>query len=54
MKNSRDKFRNIYFTSLLLNYSMILMEKLKFHKFYSKFFEGNFAMIPFFNSMSGN
>ncbi|CAD8171189.1 unnamed protein product [Paramecium pentaurelia] len=53
MKSSKDKFRSQFFTNLLYMYSIILLEKVKFHSFYLKFFEGNYAMIPFFNSMNG-
>ncbi|CAD8180500.1 unnamed protein product [Paramecium pentaurelia] len=53
MKNSKDKFRTQFFTNLLHSYSIILLEKVKFHTFYLKFFEGNYAMIPFFNNMNG-
>ncbi|CAD8083040.1 unnamed protein product [Paramecium sonneborni] len=53
MKSSKDKFRTQFFTNLLYNYSIILLEKVKFHTYYLKFFEGNYAMIPFFNNMNG-
>ncbi|CAK74126.1 unnamed protein product (macronuclear) [Paramecium tetraurelia] len=53
MKSSKDKFRTQFFTNLLYMYSIVLLEKVKFHSFYLKFFEGNYAMIPFFNSMNG-
>ncbi|CAD8189712.1 unnamed protein product [Paramecium octaurelia] len=53
MKSSKDKFRTQFFTNLLYTYSIVLLEKVKFHSFYLKFFEGNYAMIPFFNSMNG-
>ncbi|CAD8077038.1 unnamed protein product [Paramecium primaurelia] len=53
MKNSKDKFRTQFFTNLLYSYSIILLEKVKFHTFYLKFFEGNYSIIPFFNNMNG-
>ena len=51
-KKSKDKFRTQFFTNLLYSYSLILIEKVKFHQYYLKYFEGNFAMIPFFNNMN--
>ncbi|CAD8170875.1 unnamed protein product [Paramecium octaurelia] len=53
MKSSKDKFRTQFFTNLLYSYSIILLEKVNFHTFYLKFFEGNYAMIPFFNKKNG-
>ncbi|CAD8053133.1 unnamed protein product [Paramecium primaurelia] len=44
MEISKDKFRSQFFTNFLYKYSIILLEK---------YFEGNYAMIPFFNSMNG-
>ncbi|CAD8085497.1 unnamed protein product [Paramecium sonneborni] len=53
MRICKDKYRTQFFTKLLYNYSIILLEKVQFHTFYLKFFEGNYSMIPFFNSMNG-
>jgi hypothetical protein len=51
---SKDKFRTPFITSLLYNYTCLLIEKFKFHIYYKDFFEGNYAMVPFFNSINSH
>lgn len=52
MKSSKDKVRTPYINSLLTNYSLVVLEKLKLCVYYKSFFEGNYSMTPFFNNMA--
>jgi len=48
--SSKDKKRTPYISSLNFKYSTILIKKLKLSMKYSNYFEGNYALTPFFRN----
>lgn len=49
-KSSKDKKRTPYISSLVYKYSTILIKKMKLSTKYSNYFEGNYALTPFFRN----
>ncbi len=49
--SSKDKARCTYTTQIIKEYSQLLMEKLRICVYYNSYFEGNYSLNPFFNSM---
>lgn len=50
-KTSKDKKRTPYISTLILQFCRILLRKMQIQMKYCNFFEGNFAMTPFFKNL---
>lgn len=48
--STKDKKRTPYISSLIHKFSSILVRKLKLNENYANYFEGNYAMTPFFKA----
>lgn len=51
---SKDKKRSEYSTLLIINYTTLLLKKIKLNAKYSATFEGNFSLNPFFSNQREN